>query len=176
MCTGYEIAALVIAVAGSTAAYVSAEQTAEANKEAAEAAHEANMQALQLQREQINKNSSEEMSEVAKIEQAKMAQLRVAAGESGVSGISVDRAEREIQESAVEDIVTIMQNRQYAMKQNSAQGAASAAQTMGRVNSVRGGNWGTTALQIAGAAVSTYDKSKTRQNAGNTAGSGVQTG
>lgn len=173
MCTGFEIAALVLAAAGTTYGVVQADEAASQARENAQKAYEADMEQLNLQRTQIDQQTTEKMSEVAKQEQAKMAQLRVAAGESGVQGVSVDRAEGELEMSGSQSITEIMANRNHAMQQTKATAAQSAAQAINRANSVRGGDWGAAALQIGGTVANMGAKQKRSVD---TTGTDVSTG
>ena len=159
MCEASSIAMVVIAALGAGMSAYSQEQQYQMNKQAAKDNYAAQMAALAAQKQQIDRAATDEQSVIARAEQARMAQLRVAAGESGVSGLSVDRAEGEIWQDQAFDITAVESNRAFAAQQNSVSAMAAAAQRSGSINAVSRANWGATALQIAGTALSAYNSS-----------------
>lgn len=135
--TAGEMLAVGVAAASATVGYMAQQSAADDNRASAEASYQAQMKQLQLQREQINENASDESSIRAKTARANLASLRVSAGESGIAGVTENNLEREVKFNESQDIATIDKNRRAAMAQTDAQSAAIAAQTMGQVNSVR---------------------------------------
>lgn len=147
--TAGEMIAIGVAAASAGVGYFAQQQAADDNRAAAEANYQAQMKQLQLQREQINEQASDEISFRAKTARSNLASLRVSAGESGIAGITEGNLEREVKFNESQDIATIQKNRRNAMDQTTAQGASLAAQNMSQVNSVRQPSLIGSALQVA---------------------------
>lgn len=143
---------LMVGVTAASAAmtYVGQQAQADAIGNSQRASYEAQMSQLQLQREQINEQATDQMSARAMAAQAAQAKLRASAGESGVSGISVDRADREIAFNSSQDIATIDKNRRAQIAQTAVNGQAIQAQTQSALNSAPHPSLIGTGLQIAG--------------------------
>ena len=94
-------------------------------------------QQLQEQREQIGKQSANDMTERARQAQIEQGRLRVITGESGALGFTQDRLlmDSEFQEGT--DIATIEANRTAALKQTDLTALSNYNQNVSAVNQAR---------------------------------------
>lgn len=157
--SGWQMAQLGLSAASGLAQYSAQNQAYGANRSAAINAYNAQLNALSLEQGQIDRQSSQEMSDRAKQAQAAMARLRVAAGESGISGVSVDAASNEISLNEGQDMATLENNRRARANQLNMQAQGMYAQTQSQINAVRPGSLIGMGLQIGAGSLSSFTKS-----------------
>ena len=150
--TAAETAMVGISAASAAVSYAGQQAQADAISASAKQSNDAQMSQLQIQRQQINEQAADQMSERAKQAQAMDARLRVSAGESGVSGPTVDRLSNEIYANEDQDITHIQKNRSNSMQQSGATADGINAQTQSMLNQAPRPSIIGSGLQIAGTA------------------------
>jgi len=130
-------AAAVAAVGGAASSYIQGQEQLKATQKAAYDNAVLQNQQLQEQREQIGKQSANDMTERARQAQIEQGRLRVITGESGALGFTQDRLlmDSEFQEGT--DIATIEANRTAALKQTDLTALSNYNQNVSAVNQAR---------------------------------------
>lgn len=162
--SGWQMAQMGLSAGLGLTQYAAQNQAYSNNRNAAITAYNAQMNALGLEQGQIDRQSSQDMSDRAKQAQAAMARLRVAAGESGISGVSVGASENEISLNEGQDMATMENNRRAKANQLNMQAQGMYAQTQSQINAVRPGSLIGMGLQIGSGSLSSF--SKTPNNSG----------
>lgn len=152
--TTIAIAALAIGTASAGMSYMQQSQQASAQRKATEENYAQQMKALQLQYDQTNKQTADEMSVRAREAMIESARLRAISGESGLAGISNDRIQNESQFNLGTDIASIESNRQATLKQLHQEGKSIRAGNQSQINQIKRPSLIGTGLQIAGVAAS----------------------
>lgn len=144
---------------GAASAVTSHMQQAKQTKAAERAIQEnysQQMDSLNLQYDQTNKQAIDEMSARAREAMIESAKLRAFSGESGLAGISNERIQNESGFNLGTDISSIESNRQASLRQLHQEGRGVRAQTTSKMNEVMKNRPSLigTGLQIAGVAAS----------------------
>lgn len=148
----------VAATGGAVASYMQGQNQIEAAQRAAYDNAVLQNQQLQEQRDQISKQSANDITERARQAQIEQGRLRVITGESGALGFTQDRLLQDSEFQEGTDIATIEANRTSALKQtdfsalsNYNQNVSSINQARNRAPTLLG-----TGLQIGGTLGSSY--------------------
>jgi ribosomal protein L29 len=152
-----------LTIASSAFSYMQQSQAADAQQDAIEAAYNAQTQQLADRYEQINQNSTDQVSERTREARAELARIRVAGAESGLGGVSQQRIEGESEMLRGTDIASIEGNRKNALKAAQYGGQSAQLEGNARMAAVRRPSLVGTGLQIAGAGISAYDKEQVRK-------------
>jgi hypothetical protein len=160
---GYVAANAAAISAASSAAAVAAgavaqRQMSNANASNARQAQDSANAGLTAQQQQINQQATDQMNDRSKQAFKDIGALNTIFADSGVAGASQDRISNELEGNAAADITTLERNRQAAMTQTSAQGAAIAANTQSRINSAPQPSILGTGLQIVATGTNAYDR------------------
>lgn len=161
------VASLAIGTASAGMSFMQQSSQAKMQRKAVQDNYAQQMQALNLQYDQTNKQATDEMSVRAREAMIESARLRAFSGESGLAGISNDRIQNESALNLGTDISSIESNRQASLRQLYQEGREVRAQTTSKINEVMK-NRPTligTGLQIAGVAVnaaSNYQAAKAK--------------
>ena len=111
------MASLAIGAASAGMSYMQQSQQAKAQRRAVKDNYAQQMQTLQLQYDQTNKQATDEMSIRAREAMIESARLRAISGESGLAGNSNDRIQNESMFNLGTDMASIEANRQSSLKQ-----------------------------------------------------------
>lgn len=158
------VTAIAISTASAGMTFIQQGQQAKAQRKSVEANYAQQMQSLQLQYDQTNKQSTDEMSVRAREAMIENAKLRAISGESGLAGISNDRMENESQFNLGTDIASIESNRQSTLKQIHQEGKAVRAGNQSQINQIQRPSLLGTGLQIAQGAVNAAGNYKAAKN------------
>ena len=161
MCEPLTIAAsvaAVAAVAGAGASYIQGQNQLEAASKAAYDNQVLQNQQLQEQRDQISKQSANDMTERSRQAQIEQGRLRVITGESGALGLTQDKLLQDSEFQEGTDIATIEANRISATKQTDLNGLSNYNQNVSSINQARSRapTLLGTGLQIGGSLGSSY--------------------
>lgn len=155
------VAATTSALAAAGGAYMSYQKGQDQIEAASKAAYDNAViqnQQLQEQRDQISKQSANDMTERARQAQIEQGRLRVITGESGALGFTQDRLlmDSEFQEGT--DIATIEANRTSAIKQTNLSALSNYNQNVSSINAAKNKapTLLGTGLQIGGGLASSY--------------------
>ncbi|SET61179.1 hypothetical protein SAMN05216412_11031 [Nitrosospira multiformis] len=151
------VASLAIGTASAGMGFMQQSSQAKMQRKAVQEDYTQQMQALNLQYDQTNKQAIDEMSARAREAMIESARLRAFSGESGLAGISNERIKNESAFNLGTDISSIESNRQASLRQLHQEGKGVRAQTTSKINEVvknRPSLIGT-GLQIAGVAANT---------------------
>lgn len=167
MCDPISIGVASLAIGTATAGMSFMQQSSQAQMErrAVQDNHTQRMQALELQYDQTNKQSIDEMSVRAREAMIESARLRAFSGESGLGGTSNDRIENESAFNLGTDISSIESNRQSTLRQLFQEGREDRAHSTSKINAIKRPSLIGTGLQIAGVAVdsaATYKAAKSK--------------
>ena len=159
MCDPISIAvgSLAISAASTGMGFMQQSSQAKMQRKAVQEDYAQQIQALNLQYDQTNKQAIDEMSVRAREATIESARLRAFSGESGLAGISNDRVQNESAFNLGTDISSIESNRQASLRQLYQEGKGVRAQTTSKMNEVMKNRPSLigTGLQIAGVAANT---------------------
>lgn len=166
MCDPISIAvgSLAIGTASAGFGFIQQGQQAKMERRAVQDNYAQQMQTLQTQYAQTNKQAMEEMSIRARENLIENARLRAFAGESGLAGISNDRIQNESMFNFGTDISSIESNRQSSLRQLYREGRETRAGATSRINQMPRPSLIGTGLQIAGVAVDSAATYKAAKN------------
>lgn len=148
----------VAATGGAVASYIQGQNQLEAAQKAAYDNAVIQNQQLQEQRDQISKQSANDMTERARQAQIEQGRLRVITGESGALGFTQDRLLQDSEFQQGTDIATIEANRTAALKQTDFSALSNYNQNVSSINQARNKapTLLGTGLQIGGTLGSSY--------------------
>ena len=155
MCIPLVIAGATLAIGAATAVTSHMQQAKQAKdtERAIKENYSQQMDSLQLQYDQTNKQATDEMSVRAREAMIESARLRAISGESGLAGISNDRIQNESMFNLGTDIASIESNRQASLKQLHQEGKAIRSGNQSQINQIKRPSLIGTGLQIAGSAM-----------------------
>lgn len=163
-------AQLAITAVSTAMAYQASNQQAkaqtkqyEANKANSLTAMRDEQAALQTRQQQENMAASEQIQNTRLEELKRMSTANVAFGESGMTGATLDRAFRDIQRTAGNEVMNIQQNRDWTLDSLNQNLKGSATTALSRINSVSKGtkpNLASFLISGAGQGLSHYTQYK----------------
>lgn len=152
---------VAIAAAQAGAGYLQQSAQVKSRDKANRANFDQQMETFGVQQEQVNKNSTDQMSQRAREAQIESARLRAVNGESGLAGSSNDRVLNESRFNFGTDIASIESNRSAQQKQLIQEAKSIRAGTQTAMSQIQRPSLIGTGLQIAGAAVSSASRNQT---------------
>ncbi len=160
MCEPISLSMVAIAAAQAGASYMQQSAQVKSRDKANRANFDQQMETFGVQQEQVNKNSTDQMSQRAREAQIESARLRAVNGESGLAGGSNDRILNESFFNTGTDMASIEANRSAQQKQliQEAKSIRAGAQTS--MSQIQRPSLIGTGLQIAGAAATAATRSK----------------
>lgn len=155
------VAATTSALAAAGGAYMSYQNGQDQIEATSRAAYDNQVlqnQQLQAQRDEIAKQSANDMTERSRQAQIEQGHLRVISGESGALGLTQDKLLQDSSFQQGTDIATIEANRTSAMKQTDLTGLSNYNQNVSAINQAknRAPTLLGTGLQIGGSLGSSY--------------------
>jgi hypothetical protein len=150
MCIAAAAIPVALQIASVAASFGMAAHSASQQNKAIEQGYAQQMQAVQQQYDQINAQSSQQMSERALEAMKERSRMRVLAGESGVAGITEDRLMNESRFNEGTDMATIEANRSNNLKQTHLDAQGMRAGQMRQLSQIRQPSLIGSGLQIAG--------------------------
>lgn len=162
--TTIALASLAIGTASAGMGFLQQGQQAKLQRKSVEANYAQQMETLQTQYAQTNKQAVEEMSVRARESMIENSRLRAWAGESGLAGISNDRILNESQFNLGTNISSIESNRQASLRQQYREGREVRAGATSKINQMPRPSLIGTGLQIAGVAVDSAATYKAAKN------------
>lgn len=131
-------------------------------------------EALEQQYDQMQKQGTEEVSQVARQAMVEQARMRVAAGESGIAGNTVDGIFGNAEFNAAEAVSGIQRNVRNTKDQSALEGKGMYAASKSKANSIKQPDWIGAGLQIGGQVAGKWGDLKAEWTKPATGGSGAQ--
>lgn len=155
--TAWNVASTGLGIATTAVNAIKQSNVNAANNAAVNANAQSQLNQLQVQQSQINKQSEQQQSQIAREAMQQRARLQVSAGESGVAGGVLDRLNHEITQSANDASTNTETNREGRINQTTAQGQSVIAQANTQMRSDKV-DWFGLGLQIAGQGAKDFSK------------------
>lgn len=150
-------ASLAISAVSTVMQYESQKETAEQQEAMILDGQAKERAATQRQYQQIQESSMDEQAQRHTEYLIDQARIKAIGAESGLSGGTQDRIEAEAENSAATDMATIESNRKRQSEQAASQGMARTTQANVQLSGIRKPSALGAGLQIAGAAMGSYD-------------------
>lgn len=163
MCEPVTIAGLVLSAVTTAVSMNNQNKAAAQQQRAINEGWLREMEASNVQQQQINSSAAEQQLARVKMARQEIATARVGAGESGIGGLLAARLESEPAITADADIATIEANRQAGKDQNMLERDSRSARAQSERNKVRYGSRLGAGLQIASSAASAYQSTQPKR-------------